>query len=156
MKTKRFKTVAKKDSKKPLHVLPTMFIKGEFYWITKLDKDFVLVSGKFKNSLGGTETKEQGIMKSICKEHLMYIDGNEKKIYPKYVQGFDENNKEIKKLYSLYKQHKNDPLGTQLYHDVGAPGIGHSEEVITKITDEAIYGVEIFNNVRIGEINDFY
>lgn len=73
---KTYKTKAIKTSEKPLHVYPTMFLKGEIYFVTKRDDsndEFVTVSGKFGNSLGGFEYKEQGIMKSICKEHLKYI-----------------------------------------------------------------------------------
>jgi len=73
---KTYKTKAIKSSEKPLHVLATMFIKGEVYFVTKgegLNDKFVTVRGKFRNSLSGFEYKEQAILKSICKEYLKYI-----------------------------------------------------------------------------------
>jgi len=38
----------------------------------KEEEKFVKVYGKFSNSLGGFEVKEQSILKSICKEYLTF------------------------------------------------------------------------------------
>lgn len=75
---KKYKTIATKDSEIPEHVLSTMFIKGNTYIVSKHpnekpDEEFVIVEGYFKNSLGGKEWKEQGILKTICREFLEYI-----------------------------------------------------------------------------------
>jgi len=68
---KTYTATAKKTSKVPAHVHATMFIKGNEYSVTKTDDpDWVRVSGKFRNSLGGHEYKEQSIQKTICAEHL--------------------------------------------------------------------------------------
>lgn len=58
-----------KDSDPIEHVHATMFIKGNRYTVTdrKDPRDnFYTVSGVFKNSLGGKESKEQGIHKTEC------------------------------------------------------------------------------------------
>ena len=75
MKTaKIFKATATKSSPTPKHVHANMFIAGEVYSVSKSnDPEWIRVSGKFKNSLGGFEHKEQSIQKSICKEFLEII-----------------------------------------------------------------------------------
>lgn len=72
---KIYKTVAISDSEMVQHVLPTMFIKGEDYNVKRHPKydDFVVVSGLFKNSLGGTERKEQSICIEEARKHLIYV-----------------------------------------------------------------------------------
>ena len=68
---KSFKATATKSSPTPKHVHANMFIAGEVYSVSKSnDPEWIRVSGKFKNSLGGFEHKEQSIQKSICKEFL--------------------------------------------------------------------------------------
>lgn len=44
-----------------------------FFHEEKEKEEFVRVRGKFKNSLGGSETKEQSILKTICRDHLVLI-----------------------------------------------------------------------------------
>jgi hypothetical protein len=152
---KTHKTVAKKTSDKPLHVLETMFIQGEFYTVSKSNNsDYVKVSGKFQNSLGGTARKEQELPKAECQEHLIYVEGNEKELYPKYVYCSEKDeNGEYKKLYDLYEAYKSKKVGTLCTSEAGAPGIGKCITVITKITKKGIYGVEIFNNIFVPDIS---
>ena len=70
---KTYKCIAIKTSPVPQHVHAIMFIKGEMYAVTKnSDPEWATVNGKFGNSLGGFERKEQSIQTSICREYLAY------------------------------------------------------------------------------------
>ena len=77
---KTFKCIARSSSSAPEHVLPTMFLEGEIYFVTKfssslpISKEFVDVSGKFGNRLGGFEKKSQGLLKTRCREYLIIIE----------------------------------------------------------------------------------
>lgn len=66
-------------------------------------------------------------------------------IYPAMIEGMEEG---VLKPYSLYTQHKNDPIGTELVHDVAAPGIGRITYVIAHIDKSGVYGVMTENTVR--------
>lgn len=57
-------------------VLPMVYEK--YYREEKEKEEFVVVEGKFRNSLGGFEIKSQGIEKTICKEYLKYIENTSK------------------------------------------------------------------------------
>ena len=154
---KTFKCIARISSLIPNHVHSNMFIEGEIYYVQKYPKEataadlFVSVSGKFFNSLGGFEKKDNSILKTICREFLVIIENHEKRIYPARVSKFLPNGEldPAGKPYDLYENHKNDPVGTILHHEAGAPGIGYCREMITRIDKTGVYGVQIENTMRI-------
>lgn len=145
---------AYKDSEKPKHIHNTMFVLGEIYHVQKMDSEFSKVKGKFKNSLGGTEYKEQSMKISILEKHIMLAHYDEQMIYPRYVTKFDEHDKSHDSSCDLYEEHKNKPIGTKCVSYADAPGIGKTVEVITKITKEGIYGILIINTIRTMDKND--
>ena len=147
---KTFKCIAKCSSSPPEHIHNTMFISGEIYLCFRDGMDRVQVSGKFVNRLGGFETKSQSLRKCDCREYLIIIEKSEKCIYPARVVKFLPNGEldPAGKPYDCYENHKNDPVGTILHHDAGAPGIGFTREMITRTDSTGVYGVLIEDTMR--------
>lgn len=148
---KTYKCIAKKDSPAPEHVHATMFIGGEVYHCKKSIDGFADVSGKFRNSLGGFEIKNQAIKVGLCREHLVIVELNEELVYPPKVWA---DNSEGSKPYELYEKHKNDPVGTILVAFAGAPGIGRISHMITRVDKTGVYGVMIENTMQMLDPED--
>ena len=94
---------------------------------------------KIKAAVNGPETTTE-----TTKEDKMKIEN----IYPAKVYRYDENDKPVEVDYELFQLHKNDPVGTLLFHDVAAPGTGTITKKITKIDKTGVYGITIKSTVR--------
>lgn len=68
-----YKYVAKESSPIEKHIHSTRFLQNEFYFVKpSINEGWFLVSGKFGNSLGGFERKENSFTKEVCKKYLSH------------------------------------------------------------------------------------
>lgn len=106
--------------------------------------------GKFRRAM--TKAEASSILtkyRKILIDSLIGVEADEI-LYPRYVQKHDEETGVWNQVeYSGYLDHKDDKVGTIIRQDVGAPGIGHSDYRVTRVTEEGVHAVLVFSNVRI-------
>jgi hypothetical protein len=121
-------------------------ILGNIYTAEKSDITSVNITGVFKNSYNPEEDETRRFAKDLCQKSFIYVKDKEERLYPKMVSSG---------VYELYLKYKDKPIGTKTYAEAGAPGVGCCKSVITRITDECIYGVEYFNDMFVPD-GDYY
>jgi len=77
-------------------------------------------------------------------------------IYPSTITSFDGDTRK-KVPYTMYLDAlENKKVGDEIYSSVGAPGIGHTIEVITKIDETGVYGYLKEDTTRILTESEVY
>lgn len=167
------KYIAIEDTPTPEHVNDVMVKKGEEYEIQNYDDDFVKITGKLYNSLGGfSRAKEKFLNKQYClpyvkeilnKEHLIEpaifyshndYENENKSVAEKYGYILLSEDKEFEGLKEYKQTIFSNKVGEIHCSHYGAPGIGKCLSFITKIDEQGMWGVTIEDTLQIMKPED--